>query len=334
MDMPQPICMVRDAQGVRPLMPDERERVTGFFLFGEGFGDMICLLPTVQKTAKQMDKRLDIWTRRPEVFANHPLLNPIRSDDEALLAYLSESNRMLIVSPVEIEGLPSRNQVHIVEQPARGIVDLQPSDKEVRLYTTDEHRQRSAELLRPLDQTPKVGLHPNSSWEIRTWPSERWKQLTHGLLELGVQVVVVGSDVPNIGATEQNIPKGVFDLGLDHPSLLDLTNQTNLHELREVIALCDLVITVDSGVLHVANCTDTHVLAIFTDIDPRFRTRIRNNQPNAYTTTIHSTCEKQYCQSWHGSIGECIQSKHKRMCCLPTVDQVLDAAVDFLRVKP
>ena len=82
METPQPIYMVRDAQGIRPLMPDKRERVTGFFLFGEGFGDMICLLPTVQKTAKQMDKRLDIWTRRPEVFANHPLLNPIRSDDE------------------------------------------------------------------------------------------------------------------------------------------------------------------------------------------------------------------------------------------------------------
>jgi hypothetical protein len=111
-------------------------------------------------------------------------------------------------------------------------------------------------------------------------------------------VVVVGSNVPNIGATEQNILKGVFGLGLDLPSLLDFTNQTSLHELREVIALCDLVITVDSGVLHVANCTDTHVLAIFTDIDPRFRTRIRYNQPNAYTTTIHSTCEKQYCN--HG----------------------------------
>ena len=81
MGTPQAICMVRDAEGIRPLMPDERRRVTGFFLFGEGFGDMICLLPTVQKTAEQLAKRLDVWTRRPEVFANHSLLNPIRSDD-------------------------------------------------------------------------------------------------------------------------------------------------------------------------------------------------------------------------------------------------------------
>ena len=326
--------MVRDAEGIRPLMPDERGRVTGFFLFGEGFGDMICLLPTVRKTAEQMNKRLDVWTRRPEVFGNHPLLNPIRSDDEALTAYLSENNRLLIVSPVEIEGLPNRNQVHIVEQPALGIVDLQPSDKEVRLHTTEADRQRAAELLQPLGQAPRVVVHPNRSWEIRTWPSERWKQLTHGLLKLGVQVVVVGSEVPNIGDTEQNIPKGVFDLGIDYPSLLDLTNQTSLHELREVIALCDLVVTVDSGVLHVANCTDTHVLAIFTDIDPRFRTRIRNDQPNANTTILHSVCGKQYCQSWHGSTGECIQPEPKRMCCLPMVGQVLEAAAVFFRVRP
>ena len=123
-------------------------------MFGEGFDDMICLLPTVQKTAELTGKRLDVWTRRPEVFANHPLLNPVRSDDEALAAYLSGNDRLLIVSPVEIEELPSRNQTHIVEQ---------PGDKKVRLYTTDEHRQRADELLQPLGHAPKVVLHPNRS---------------------------------------------------------------------------------------------------------------------------------------------------------------------------
>ena len=330
METPQPICMVRDGKEVRPLISDERERITGFFLFGEGFGDMICLLPTVQKTAELMGKRLDVWTRRPEVFSNHPLLNPVRSDDEALAAYLSGNDRLLIVSPVEIEGLPSRNQTHIVEQPAHGIINLQPSDKKVRLYTTDEHRQRAAELLQPLGQSSKVVLHPNRSWEIRTWPNQRWRRLAQGLLERGVQIVVVGSEIPNIGVSEQNIAKGVFDLEIEHPSLLDLTNQTSLHELREVISLCDLVITVDSGVLHVANCTDTDIVAIFTDIDPRFRTRIRDNKPNAGTKIVHSPCPKQFCQSWHGSTGECIQPREKNMCCLPSVELVLEEVMGSL----
>jgi len=76
METPQPICMVRDSKEIRPLMSDEYESITGFFLFGEGFGDMICLLPTVQKTTKLMGKRLDVWTRRPEVFVNHPPAQP------------------------------------------------------------------------------------------------------------------------------------------------------------------------------------------------------------------------------------------------------------------
>ena len=234
----------------------------------------------------------------------------------------------------EVDHPLAAHRVGIVEQPARGIIDLQPGDKKVRLYTTDEHRQRAAELLQPLGQAPKVVLHPNRSWEIRTWPSERWRRLTQGLLEHGVQIVVVGSEVPNIGVSEQNIPKGVFDLGIEHPSLLDLTNQTSLHELREVIALCDLVITVDSGVLHVANCTDTDIVAIFTDIDPRFRTRIRDNKPNAGTKIVHSPCPKQFCQSWHSSTGECLQPGEKNMCCLPSVKQMLEAVMGFLRLNP
>ena len=101
-----------------------------------------------------------------------------------------------------------------------------------------------------------------------------------------------------------------------------------------MIALCDLVITVDSGVLHVANCTDTDIVAIFTDIDPRFRTRIRDNKPNAGTKIVHSPCPKQFCQSWHGSTGECIQPREKNMCCLPSVKQMLEAVMGFLRLNP
>ncbi|MBT7911901.1 MAG: hypothetical protein HN607_15410, partial [Verrucomicrobia bacterium] len=81
MKTPQPICMVRDSKEIRPLMSDEHERITGFFLFGEGFGDMICLLPTVQKTARRLGRSLDVWTKRPEVFANIPSLHPRMSDD-------------------------------------------------------------------------------------------------------------------------------------------------------------------------------------------------------------------------------------------------------------
>ena len=330
MDTPQPICMVQDKKEVRPLRNEEQNRVSGFLLCGEGYGDMICMIPTVEKTARQLNRPLDVWSKRPEVFANIPTLKPRKIDDAVLQPYLNEG-RLLIVCPVQFNGLPDRNQTHIVAQPAQGIVQLEDTEKEVRLYTTQADRETATRLLEPLGSSTKVVIHPNRSWTIRTWPEENWRHLARSLLELGVSVVTVGCDVQGMG---QQPFKGIFDLCTEHDRLLNLVDQTSLHELVEVITLCDLVITVDSGVLHVANCTDTNIVAIFTDIDPRFRTRIRQGKPNAETTIVGALCDKQYCQSWHSSTGNCLYSDEKEMCCLPSVKQVLNAAISHLGRPP
>ena len=175
-------------------------------------------------------------------------------------------------------------------------------------------------------------IHPNRNRPARTWPSERWRELALGLLERGV--VAVGRDVPNLAGTEENVPKGVFDLGIGHGRFLDLTGRTSLHELCEVIAASDVAVTFDSGVLHVANCTETPVVALFSDNDPDFFTRIRNGKPGAGTVAVHRPCPTQFCQTWHGAWSECIQEDDRRMCCLPAVEQVLDAAAAFLRDPP
>ena len=43
----------------------------------------------------------------------------------------------------------------------------------------------------------------------------------------------------------------------------------------EVIAASDVAVTFDSGVLHVANCTETPIVALFSDNDPDFFTRMK-----------------------------------------------------------
>ena len=73
-------------------------------------------------------------------------------------------------------------------------------------------------------------------------------------------------------------------------------------------------------------------MALFSDNDPDFFTRIRNGKPGA--GTVHRPCPTQFCQTWHGAWSECIQGGDRRMCCLPTLEQVLDAAAAFLRDTP
>ena len=332
METPQPICMVRDSKEVRPLRSEEQDRVTGFLLCGEGYGDMICMIPTVEKTARQLGRTLDVWTKRPEVFANIPSLHPKMSDDSALNPYLAKGG-LLIVCPVRFDKTAKWNQAHLAVRPAGGIIQLDDADKEVRLYTTAEDREKAVELLRPLAGA-KVVIHPNRNRPVRTWPGARWRQLALGLLERGVGVIAVGRDVPNIAGTEENVPKGVFDLGIAHDRFLNLTGRTSLHELCEVIAASDVAVTFDSGVLHVANCTETPVVALFSDNDPDFFTRIRAGKPGAGTVAVHRPCPTQFCQTWHGAWSECLQEGDRRMCCLPGVEQVLEAVTGFLRDQP
>ena len=332
METPQPICMVRDSKEVRPLRSEEQDRVTGFLLCGEGYGDMICMIPTVEKTARQLGRTLDVWTKRPEVFANISSLHPRMSDDSALDPYLAKGG-LLIVCPVRFDKTAKWNQAHLAVRPAGGIIQLDDADKEVRLYTTAEDREKAVELLRPLAGA-KVVIHPNRNRPVRTWPGARWRQLALGLLERGVGVIAVGRDVPNIAGTEENVPKGVFDLGIAHDRFLNLTGRTSLHELCEVIAASDVAVTFDSGVLHVANCTETPVVALFSDNDPDFFTRIRAGKPGAGTVAVHRPCPTQFCQTWHGAWSECLQEGDRRMCCLPGVEQVLEAVMGFLRDQP
>ena len=332
METPQPICMVRNSKEVRPLRSVEQDRVTGFLLCGEGYGDMICMIPTVEKTARQLGRTLDVWTKRPEVFANIPSLHPKMSDDSALNPYLAKGG-LLIVCPVRFDKTAKWHQAHLAVRPAGGIIQLDDADKEVRLYTTAEDREKAVELLRPLAGA-KVVIHPNRNRPVRTWPGARWRQLALGLLERGVGVIAVGRDVPNIAGTEENVPKGVFDLGIAHDRFLNLTGRTSLHELCEVITASDVAVTFDSGVLHVANCTETPVVALFSDNAPDFFTRIRAGKPGAGTVAVYRPCPTQFCQTWHGAWSECLQEGDRRMCCLPVVEQVLEAVIGFLRDQP
>ena len=138
----------------------------------------------------------------------------------------------------------------------------------------------------------------------------------------------------NLADTEENVPKCVFDLGIGHDRFLDLTGRTSLHELCEVIAASDVAVTFDSGVLHVANCTETPVVALFSDNDPRLLHPHPQRQTGRRHVAVHRPCPTQFCQTWHGAWSECIQGGDRRMCCLPTLEQVLDAAAAFLRDTP
>jgi len=102
--------------------------------------------------------------------------------------------------------------------------------------------QRAGELLTSLDGKPFVALFPGASIADRRWGAERFRGVAGRLAEEGIPVVVVGGECD---AAEAGVVLG----GVGG---LNLAGKTTLAESAAVIAQSALLLSGDSGVLHLA----------------------------------------------------------------------------------
>lgn len=87
---------------------------------------------------------------------------------------------------------------------------------------------------------------------LRRWPLENYVALAEKFLKGGIQVVVTGSPAD----------QWVSD-SFKHLAVLDLVGQTSLTDLIALYRQCRLVVTHDSGPLHLALASGARVLALF-----------------------------------------------------------------------
>lgn len=91
-----------------------------------------------------------------------------------------------------------------------------------------------------------VALHPYATHALKTWPEHIWKACIARLDEKGIPWIITGRGTP---------------LFPDHPR--DLTNKTDLRESFAMLARCSVLVTGDSGPMHMAGAVNTPVVALF-----------------------------------------------------------------------
>lgn len=107
---------------------------------------------------------------------------------------------------------------------------------------------------------PRVVLHPAARWRTKLWEVERWRELATSLLAEGIAVIITGSR-EDTGLAEAVVA------GLTPPPL-SLVGRLSLKQLVAVLRDVDLMITVDSGPMHIAAAVGTPVVALFGPTDP------------------------------------------------------------------
>jgi lipopolysaccharide heptosyltransferase II len=111
---------------------------------------------------------------------------------------------------------------------------------------------------------PIVALHAGSgNGQAKRWPLPFWARLADGLLaEDDAAVVLIGSP------GDASLAQGVIQR-MRHPTgAIDLTGQTTLPELAALLAECAVVVSGDSGPMHVAEAVGVRLVVLHGPTNP------------------------------------------------------------------
>ncbi len=134
-----------------------------------------------------------------------------------------------------------------------GLLGIQASRAAFTLPERAEARGQVLQLLRsegvPEDAQP-VAIHPWTSNPAKGWPLESFTEAARRLAGEGRTVLLIGDGVDP--APLLQMPAGAFNL----------CNKTSLRMLAELLRLCSLLVTNDSGPAHVAAAVGTPTVVV------------------------------------------------------------------------
>ena len=163
-------------------------------------------------------------------------------------------------------------------------------------------------LLPDVSRRRLAVLHPGARWPSKLWPAAAWAGLANWLSGEGdFQVVITGS----VG--DRGLAAEILQLG--RYSAINLAGRTSLPELAAVLRRARLMVTTDTGAMHLAAALGTRTVALFgptapwrtgpfgqgheilrlgLDCSPCFKRRCRD--PRCLTDltpeTVQAACEK------------------------------------------
>ncbi|HEY0700880.1 MAG TPA: glycosyltransferase family 9 protein [Micromonospora sp.] len=135
-----------------------------------------------------------------------------------------------------------------------GLVGAPPTGFTPRLAVTDADLAEAAEVLGEPDR-PRVALHPGASDPRRRWPAERFAQVADALVDQGYEVLVTG-----VPAEAEVVRRRV---SLARRPVRPLVGRLSLGGLIGCYAGCAVVVSNDTGPVHVAAAVGTPTVGVF-----------------------------------------------------------------------
>jgi heptosyltransferase II len=161
------------------------------------------------------------------------------------------------------------------------------------LETTSERVQKTLEkLVIAVPQQPILALCPGAEYgPAKRWPAAYYAKVAKTKVSEGFQVWIFGGPGDKKVAEEIQAFSGNV--------ALDFTGKTDLGEAVDLMSLASVVLTNDSGLMHVAAALAKPVVAIYGSSSPKFTPPLATNVQIVSLNLSCSPCFKRDCPLEH-----------------------------------
>lgn len=253
-----------------------------------GLGDFICRIPALRQVAKSAPYvHFNFWC--PEYFVS-------------LAKYWTEDYSNVAVH--DMEYFNDRQQVgeSFIDFRSKLLLPLAldlvyhgflilwqqlPTSLEQRMHP--QMHRKAANIDRFNIPPNNVVVTCGATCKTRTWPEAEVQKTVQGLLDRGITPVILGRSKLH-GDYKAEFPT------LNTEGAINLIDKTSPLEAYQIISQSSCVMGVDNGLIHLAGCTETPIIAGFTNVNPKDRVIVR---PRGKTLVITPPAELKcrFCQS-------------------------------------
>ena len=182
----------------------------------------------------------------------------VRADCKVRYGNLRFCRALLIYTRLDFYG---KRVSSVAERYAACLRDfgVELDEKGCELFLGAGDRQEADSLIRAAwpDSPDYLAVAPGSAWPVKRWPAERFAEAAGKVAERrGWKVVLLG------GPADREVCAEVAG-GLDPGLCLDLAGSLSLRGSAATVAGAKLLLTNDTGLMHVAAAVGTPVTAIF-----------------------------------------------------------------------
>jgi heptosyltransferase-2 len=161
-----------------------------------------------------------------------------------------------------------------------------------------------------------IALLPGAEYgPSKRWPLDRYQELAQRLSAAGHQVWVFGSE------KERSIGEQICAGSSEN--VVNLCGRTALEDVIDLLSLANVVVTNDSGLMHVAAAVGSNIVAIYGSTTPAYTPPLTTKAHIFYENLDCSPCFKRQCPLGH-------------TLCLKNidVDRVMDTVNQIIEAEP